>query len=667
MAESELLLKASDDHVSRLAHENDPHRALVELIWNAIDAEATRVEVELVRGDSNAIEKVVVRDDGHGIDRDELETTFGEIGNSWKRTSARTKNGVRLLHGQLGEGRLRAFALGSRVRWNSYSVDTSGVAQHITISGETGSRNVFPVAANPDERDRPASGTEFTAYNEQQKPLGQLEPRHARPHLIAQFAPALMHEKDLRISYDGVDLDPSEEILHDTLLDAEIEIDPWTKEPVAVRIIEWKTAKQRRILYGPDSQHFLFEEPGSDVEKQYLFSAYVTWQRITHENAHYLTLGELANNEMADLWQMTRDMIRAHFGERRRERRREQVVKWKDDGIYPYVGEPTNAAEQAERAVFDVVSGTLAGQISARKRDAQLTLALLRDALRHDPDNLTTIVHEVVALNEADRSSLTRLLGETTLPAIIRSANLVTARNKFLSGLEHLLFDPTDSSSVGERDHLHKILERELWIFGEGYHLMSSERSLTELLRVHLKLSELPTNDVSPVLRWDEKTGRTDLHIAARFREQGRVRHLVVELKAPSITGTRDHITQVEDYANAVVENKAFATSTSSWDFVLVVGDYDGNVTKRIKDHDEFAGLYHDPVPESGQPRVRAYVRRWRDILEENRTRLAFVTEALEHDPSIAEGLGHIQENYRDFLPASVGSAEDSEPATPTP
>ena len=42
---ADLHLTADDDHVERLAHENDPVRALVELVWNAIDAEAMNITV----------------------------------------------------------------------------------------------------------------------------------------------------------------------------------------------------------------------------------------------------------------------------------------------------------------------------------------------------------------------------------------------------------------------------------------------------------------------------------------------------------------------------------------------------------------------------------------------------------------------------------------------
>ncbi|WP_328876836.1 hypothetical protein [Streptomyces sp. NBC_00299] len=40
--------------------------------------------------------------------------------------------------------------------------------------------------------------------------------------------------------------------------------------------------------------------------------------------------------------------------------------------------------------------------------------------------------------------------------------------------------------SSKERDHLHKILERELWVFGEEFNMLrSSEIGLTRMLEHH--------------------------------------------------------------------------------------------------------------------------------------------------------------------------------------
>jgi len=655
---SELVLQASDDLVSRLAHEGDPVRAVVELIWNGIDAEASTVTVRLERDNPmEAISAVHVQDDGHGISADEVGVTFGRIGDSWKKRSQRSKNGKRQLHGSLGEGRLRAFALGSRVVWASHSLNTAGQVQDVEITGNRSHRHVFLWNVQPSKQI--ATGTTVTTHNDEQRSLSALEADGSVSSLLSHFAPVLLNETDLTISYDGSPLDPSQEILHDTPLTVPFR-DSGPGGELKIRIIEWRNGKHRAIYYGRDEQHFVFEEPGRDVEGQFPFSAYVTWDHLVHDAVAVLPLGDMAPEPVNELWRAARRAIRDHFSARRRERRREQVEQWKETGVYPYQGKPATEPERAERAVFDVVSATLVPHISKRRNDARLTLALLRDAIRHDPDKLTTILHEVVSLSETDRDTLTRLLSETTLPAIIRSANLVASRHKFLAGLEHLLFDPVDSPNVGERDHLHRILERELWIFGEAYHLMNSERGLTELLRTHLRLEGLPTKDAAPVKRWDGKTGRVDLHLATKYQEHDRVRHLIVELKAPDVTIGRQELNQVEDYGNAILSGPQFSSSTAQWDLILIGTSLDDVAQNRIQPDDFELGKFWGPTPKPGRPRVTAYVRRWRDVIDENKRRLDFVTSALEHDPSISEGLDYVREQYADLLPPNVQTHQET-------
>ncbi len=80
------------------------------------------------------------------------------------------------------------------------------------------------------------------------------------------------------------------------------------------------------------------------------------------------------------------------LGNRRRERRRDQLDKWKSEKVYPYEGEAASEAEKAERAVFDVVAGTLAPQITSKGPDStRVTSSLLQTALRQDPKKLVTM------------------------------------------------------------------------------------------------------------------------------------------------------------------------------------------------------------------------------------------------------------------------------------
>lgn len=651
---AELHLQADDDHVERLAHENDPLRAVVELIWNSIDAEAFNVTVTLDRDETlGAITKTNVHDDGHGIDRNELEATFGRIGGSWKRLASKTKTGLRGLHGKRGEGRLRAFALGNRVNWLSYSIDTAGTLQRIEVNGSTSRRHIFPWECQPATDS--ATGTIFTAWNDTQKSLGVLEGENTVPVLLSHFAPVLLNDEKLSIVYDGQRLDPADEISSNTEYPLPFTDEDGHAHVASLRIIEWKNGNHRALYYGPDAEHFVFEEPAKDVEPVYHFSAYVTWDGLDDKALSVLGLGDIAGGAVSAMWAAAREGIRSHFTTRRRERRKEQIDRWKQDKIYPYEGEAKTETEKVERAVFDVFAGTIAPQISNKaKGSTKVTLALIQSALRRDPDQLGTLFQEVAALNQADRETLTRLLTETTLPAIIKAANIVTSRNKFLSGLEHLLFPADGADTIGEREHLHPMLEHELWIFGESYHLMSSERGLTELLRNHLKLEGLPTSGVKPVKRWDGKSGRADLHLAVKMQEFDVSRHLVVELKAPDVTLTRKELDQVEDYANAILANPAFATDKATWDFLLIGTAYDDVLENRFIEGARQLGQVFGPPRKTGRPAVRIFVRRWRDVLDENRSRLRFMTSNLEHDPSLEDGLNHIRLQYADLLPTNV-------------
>lgn len=99
-----------------------------------------------------------------------------------------------------------------------------------------------------------------------------------------------------------------------------------------------------------------------------------------------------------------------------------------------------------------------------------------------------------------------------------------------------------------------------------------------------------------------------------------------MELKAPGITASRKELDQVEDYANAILSTAAFTGDRTSWDLILVVTDYDDLVRRRIKGDDFEIGLFFDPQKEQGRPLVRAHVRRWRDVIDENKRRLEFMT-----------------------------------------
>src|SRR4051812_42450096 len=78
-------------------------RAVEELIWNSLDAEATRVEVIFSENALHSVERVIVTDNGHGIPFDQAESIFKQIGGSPKKVRRRSPTLDRPYHGQEGK------------------------------------------------------------------------------------------------------------------------------------------------------------------------------------------------------------------------------------------------------------------------------------------------------------------------------------------------------------------------------------------------------------------------------------------------------------------------------------------------------------------------------------------------------------------------------------
>ena len=80
-------IQSKRDHIVSLSA-STPLAALQELVWNALDADASEVKVDLVTNPLGGIDAIRVSDNGTGIDILKVDDTFGGIGGSWKRSCA---------------------------------------------------------------------------------------------------------------------------------------------------------------------------------------------------------------------------------------------------------------------------------------------------------------------------------------------------------------------------------------------------------------------------------------------------------------------------------------------------------------------------------------------------------------------------------------------------
>jgi hypothetical protein len=76
-------------------------------------------------------------------------------------------------------------------------------------------------------------------------------------------------------------------------------------------------------------------------------------------------------------------------------------------------------------------------------------------------------------------------------------------------------------NSVKEREHIHRIVERHPWLFGEQYALGQSESSLTNALREHLRYMKRNERVLEPVLKASGQAGRIESCSLSVLREAG--------------------------------------------------------------------------------------------------------------------------------------------------
>jgi hypothetical protein len=90
MSITEYSVEIQQDFLERQAKAT-PVAAVAELIWNGLDADATRIDVDLEQDGLGGIAKVVVSDNGDGIPYGDAPALFRRLGGSWK-SPARAPN-----------------------------------------------------------------------------------------------------------------------------------------------------------------------------------------------------------------------------------------------------------------------------------------------------------------------------------------------------------------------------------------------------------------------------------------------------------------------------------------------------------------------------------------------------------------------------------------------
>ena len=621
---------------------------IAELVWNALDADATNVTVELITSELGGLEGVVVNDDGRGFHATDVEKLFGRVGGSWKHnvSDRKTESGNRMLHGDKGEGRWKAFSIGEKCSWESVSVGEFGG------SHERANVRIAEPHLDEYEWDGPADtsdsvGTRVSIEVGGNRPT-QLLGENASLDLTAILALYLTMYPDVKVEYNGSDLDVTSLIRSEEVIEIEYPNPHGIAELV---VLEWSIPMERALFLCDENSATLHQMNVGIHAPGYDFSAYIRWAGFrVYESL--LPLADLDSGEVSDVVERAREALRKYFRERQRSDRKTIVQEWQDEEVYPYKsGKAAGAMEEAEQALFNFVAVSASEAVNRieDKTAKRLSLATIKLAVERDPGSLEAVFREVLRLPETKLEELRDLIERTSLSAIIDATRMVTNRLELINSLQTLLFDEDHAPNVLERSHLHKIVEGEPWLFGEEFATHVSDRGLTALLEAHLEILGRPKVALEPVTDEEGRFRRIDFMFGRSLEtNRGRREHLVVEIKRPTVVLGRAEADQIEDYMGAVTDSGRFDVDSTAWDFVLVGTSMEEVVRRRVSQEDKPKGLMLD------NPDARVWVKTWAEILDGCRHRLAFIKDHLQYDPTMDQAVGYLKREYPEYLPETL-------------
>ena len=679
----EFSVSVGADHIQAISRARKPLLGIAELIWNALDADATRVRVVITPNDLKGVETVLVEDNGTGILPTELETAFGQLGDSWKRLANETKSLHRALHGKKGVGRYRAFALGDVVSWDTRYVEHGNSFAYNIEFDSLDKRKVR--ATDPVETTEP-SGTRVTIHNITAR-YESLSIEGARAEITEHFALYLRQYPDVQIIYDGHEINPSELVKSERETTFDYTAEDGIVHPQTLTILEW-SVQIDRALFLCSRRGFSYRELPAGIHAPGLqFTAYLRSEFIEEledKNALEIELGDLGK-----LLEQTRDRLRQYNLQWQANQASEIVTEWKQEDIYPFEGVTDNPVELAQRQVFDVVAASVAKYLpdfkNSKKRNKKLTFNLLRQAIESSPTSLRRILEEVIGLPQKTQDELAMLLEKTSLSAIISASKIVSDRLEFLQGLRSMLFDAPYKSELLERKQLQRLVAANTWMFGEEYFLMNDDESLLNVLRSHLESSGYQVDDgtvdlESDVLFEGGGTGVVDLALqsvkAAEVEDeeakpgavigktlarsiQQPIHNLVIELKRPTQKINPKALQEVRDYAFAIARDERFAGVPVRWTFWALSNQLTEQAQEDSNQKNLPPGVVFQSEAKAGRPfEYTIIAKSWGEVLDHAAQRLEFFKTQLAYSPSFSQGREFLSATYSDFIPR-VGDFTD--------
>lgn len=647
-------IQVAKDHLEKLTKANGT-TALMELIWNSLDADAKNITVK-TKDSGIGISQITIEDDGIGIRYDEAELIFGSLGGSVKK-NRHFSQGNRKFHGEEGKGRFKSLSLGQRVKFESTFAE-NGSFKYFDVTIDINNLQDSNISdLRTLKKGDGTSGVKVTIDNvindnasilATNKIIQQIEEKLAIYYLT--YPDFNIYINKTKLKFDRYIQNKFEDAF---IVETE---SPKEKIPFSIKIIEWSIPNDKKIYLCGKSGISYSETKLGIKASSFNISIYLQSEYI--EKLHKDGLLDFGENHpiLSQAIEICREYARKYVRDRMHENAKTFIDDAKREGIYPYKDKPENEFQEVQRKVFDILALSIndySPKFSEQEKGSKkLTFSLVREALESDSRSLRKILSEAINLPKEKQDELAEILEKTTLADITSTFKEITNRLRTLYELRLILFEPGIREEILERKHLHQILKHNTWIFSEDYALGAEDVNLKNVLKSHLK--ELGRTDFQEVLDQQDNSELNEIPDICLFKQfprgkAGYFENLVIELKRPSKRSGEEELSQIKRYAQAIAEDERFEKNKTEWTVFLLVTD----MTKGLAfEYDQEGRPTGEIIKKKN---LKVYVKKWIDIITEAESRYQYLKEkinySISHDD---EGISLLKVKYSKYLPETV-------------
>lgn len=447
---------------------SDYKAAISEYIWNGFEANAKRVSIEYTLNEAFGVKELIIKDNGDGINYDELKETFGAFLASKKNLlSLQMKSKA-----NKGKGRFSFIAFSSNAEWHTVYKDNN-VYKEYDINMSSDKKEVID-CSEPQLSDRQETGTEVKFTNINTLTAENMGFEIIEPALLKDFAwfLYLYKNKNVEIVVNDEKIDYEKYINTELSEKSMVTIEGYRFE---INLVVWQESisekfccyyfDNKNVLKGKRTttfnrntinfNHSVFVKSEFFDDKENVISDHDDTQINMFEHPDEKKILKKLHKEIQMLIEKK---ISVYLSDKAEEAVEAMITERKTFPEFPkdvYGQMRKNDLKRVTKEIFKLEPLIFHKLKQIQEKSLLGFLNLLLSS--EERENVLTIIEQVVELSPQQRSDFSMILKKTSLENIIDTIKFIEDRYKVIELLKSIVYDLTKFAN--ERDHVQKIVE----------------------------------------------------------------------------------------------------------------------------------------------------------------------------------------------------------------